>query len=62
MPVPRLSDGSPDKRTQELETVETNQIDVWIQARLKDGDMEHLETSNGMTRYRMLKEWWRSDD
>ena len=52
--MPRLQDGTPDERAEELEETETNHIALWLQRRIEEGNMEYLHTINGIAYYRML--------
>lgn len=52
--MPRLQDGTPDKRAEELEETETNHIALWLQRHIEEGNMEYLETRDGIAHYRML--------
>lgn len=52
--MPRLSDGSPDERTKELEETETNPLADWLAGHIKQGNMEHTETRDGIAYYRIL--------
>lgn len=53
--MPRLSDGSPDERAEELEKTETNPLADWLTEHQRTGDIEYMNTENGITYYRMLK-------
>ena len=52
--MPRLQDGTPDARAEELEETETNHIALWLQRRIEEGNMKYLETRDGIAHYRML--------
>ena len=53
--MPRLSDGSPHERAEELEETETNPLTERLAQLIGTGDMEYLETRDGIARYRTLK-------
>ena len=52
--MPRLSDGSPDERAEELEETETNPLADWLTGHVEQGNMEHTGTRDGIAYYRIL--------
>ena len=58
MSMPRLSDGSPDDRAEELEETETNPLADWLTHHEQEGDIEYMGTVDGITRYRIIAEGW----
>ena len=53
--MPRLSDGSPDERAEELEETETNPLTDRLAQLVKQGDMEYTGTRDGIAHYKNLK-------
>lgn len=53
--MPRLSDGSPDERAEELEETETNPLTKRLAQLIGQGEMEYLETRDGIAHYKKLK-------
>lgn len=53
--MPRLQDGSPHQRAEELEKTENNPLTEWLARHEESGDIEYMNTINGITYYRMLK-------
>ena len=58
LPVPRLQDGSPDDRAEELEETETNPLADWLAYHEQEGDIEYMGTVDGIARYRIIAEGW----
>ena len=54
MPMPRLQDGSPDERAEELEETETNPLTEWLATQIRENNLQHQHTVNGIAHYRML--------
>ena len=53
--MPRLQDGPLDERAEELEETETNPLADWLTEHQRTGDIEYMNTTDGITYYRMLK-------
>ena len=53
--MPRLSDGSPDERAEELEETETNPLTQLLAQLIGQGEMEYLGTRDGIAHYKKLK-------
>lgn len=53
--MPRLSDGAPDERAEELEETETNPLTDRLAQLIGQGEMEYLGTSDGIAHYKKLK-------
>ena len=56
MSMSRLSDGSPNDRTEELEETETNPLADWLQHHVQVGNLRFVETKNGIDIYQKLRE------
>jgi hypothetical protein len=54
LPMPRLPDGTFDERTEELEETETNPLTEWLNYNTTQGNIEYMETRNGITYYRVI--------
>jgi hypothetical protein len=52
--MPRLPDGTFDERTEELEETETNPLTEWLNYNTTQGNIEYMETRNGITYYRVI--------
>ena len=53
--MPRLQDGPLDERAEELEETENDPLTEWLARHEESGDIEHMNTTDGITYYRMLK-------
>ena len=53
--MPRLPDGPLDERAEELEETENDPLTEWLARHEESGDIEYMNTTDGITYYRMLK-------
>ena len=53
--MPRLSDGPFDERAEELEETENDPLTEWLARHEQTGDIKYMNTTDGITYYRMLK-------
>jgi len=53
--MPRLQDGPPDQRAEKLEETKNDPLTEWLARHQESGDIEHMNTIDGITYYRMLK-------
>jgi hypothetical protein len=52
--MPRPPNGTFDERTKKLEETETNPLTEWLNYNTTQGNIEYMETRNGITYYRVI--------
>ena len=52
--MPRLQDGPPHQRAEELEETENDPLTEWLARHEESGDIEYVNTVDGIAHYRIL--------